>query len=112
MQGWRWAMEDAHTAILDLQKTDEPKKTTQEERLSFFAVFDGHVGDVIARICGEDIYKILVNQAAFEIGNYEQAFKDAFLATDRAILHGIHCFSRGMSAWRLTVTSARSPLCR
>jgi hypothetical protein len=36
MQGWRSEMEDVHSAILDLQNTNEPKKKTLEERLSFF----------------------------------------------------------------------------
>lgn len=41
MQGWRISMEDAHTAVLNL--TEEEGKTPLE-RISFFAVFDGHGG--------------------------------------------------------------------
>jgi len=92
MQGWRISMEDAHTAVLDLQNTDDPKKTTREERLSFFAVFDGHGGHRVALFSGDNVYKILAKQAAFGDGNYEQALKDSFLATDRAILQGIRYF--------------------
>ena len=119
MQGWRISMEDAHTAILDLQNTDDHKKTAKEERLSFFAVFDGHGGHRVALFSGDNVYKILAKQAAFEDGNYEQALKDSFLATDRAILQGIRYFflrwnestvlgaGSGLGAWRLTVTSTR-----
>lgn len=82
-------MEDAHAAILDLQNSDEPHRpTTAEERLSFFGVYDGHGGDKVAHFSGENIHKILAKQDAFAAGNFEQALKDAFLATDRAILQG------------------------
>jgi protein phosphatase 2C family protein 2/3 len=89
MQGWRISMEDAHAAILDLQNPEKPMKpTTAEERLSFFGVYDGHGGDKVALFSGENVHKILAKQAAFEAGNFEQALKDGFLATDRAILQG------------------------
>lgn len=95
MQGWRITMEDAHSAILDLQDTNESKKSTLNERLSFFSVFDGHGGEVTSRFCGENVYKILLKQEAFGIGDYEKALKDSFLATDKAMLkamrEGIHC---------------------
>jgi protein phosphatase 2C family protein 2/3 len=120
MQGWRSEMEDVHTAILDLQNTNEPKKTTLEERLSFFSVFDGHGGHVTSRFCGKNLYKILAKQPAFRIGDYEKALKDSFLATDEALMDsfldpaileaGIHYFSRRMDVWLLAVTSARYQL--
>jgi protein phosphatase 2C family protein 2/3 len=89
MQGWRISMEDSHAAVLDLQSSDEPQRpTTAEERLSFFGVYDGHGGDKVAIFSGENIHKILTRQAAFAAKDYEQALKDAFLATDRAILQG------------------------
>jgi len=82
-------MEDAHAAVLDLQNSDGPQRpTTVEERLSFFGVYDGHGGDKVALFSGENIHKILAKQAAFAAKEYEQALKDAFLATDRAILQG------------------------
>lgn len=90
MQGWRISMEDAHAAVLDLQDYDKPRKpTTVENRLSFFGVYDGHGGDKVAIFSGENIHKILAKQAAFQEGKFEQALKDGFLATDRAILQDI-----------------------
>jgi protein phosphatase 2C family protein 2/3 len=90
MQGWRISMEDAHAAILDLQNPEKPTKPTAvEERLSFFGVYDGHAGDRVALFSGENVHKILAKQAAFEAGNFEQALKDGFLATDRAILQDV-----------------------
>ncbi|KAL8656844.1 MAG: hypothetical protein Q9226_002516 [Calogaya cf. arnoldii] len=89
MQGWRISMEDAHAAVLDLQAEDLEKEfeaATPEERLSFFGVYDGHGGDRVALFAGENIHKILAKQDAFKNGDYEQALKDGFLATDRAIL--------------------------
>lgn len=91
MQGWRISMEDAHAAILDLQVEDatkEFKAASVEDRLSFFGVYDGHGGDKVALFAGENIHKILAKQDAFKKGDFEQALKDGFLATDRAILNG------------------------
>lgn len=84
-------MEDAHTTILDLQ-VDNPKKDFQaasiEDRLSYFGVYDGHGGDKVALFAGENVHKIIAKQEAFKNGDFEQALKDGFLATDRAILNG------------------------
>ncbi|KAI4207626.1 MAG: hypothetical protein LQ346_000433 [Caloplaca aetnensis] len=90
MQGWRISMEDAHAAVLDLQAEDLGKDfeaATPDKRLSFFGVYDGHGGDRVALFAGENIHKILAKQEAFKKGDFEQALKDGFLATDRAILN-------------------------
>lgn len=90
MQGWRISMEDAHTAILDLQAEipgQDLKAAPTEDRLSFFAVYDGHGGDRVALFAGENVHKIIATQEAFKNGNIEQALKDGFLATDRALLN-------------------------
>jgi len=86
MQGWRVTMEDAHAAVLDLQGPDGSKNAGKEGRISFFGVYDGHGGETIASYSGENLHNILAKQPAFEAGNYAQALKDGFLATDRAIL--------------------------
>ena len=91
MQGWRITMEDAHATVLDLQAEDPAgtfKAASAEARLSFFGVYDGHGGDKVALFAGENIHKIIANQEAFKQGHLEQALKDGFLATDRAILNG------------------------
>ena len=86
-------MEDAHTALLDLtagEDNDDEKADGSKDRriLSFFGVYDGHGGDKVAHFAGENIHKIVAKQEAFRQGNLEQALKDGFLATDRAILSG------------------------
>ncbi|KAK4947900.1 Protein phosphatase 2C 2 [Elasticomyces elasticus] len=83
-------MEDAHAAILDLQtevdgKTHKPHGP--DERLSYFGVYDGHGGEKVAQFAGENVHKIVAKQDAFSKGDIEQALKDGFLATDRAILN-------------------------
>lgn len=91
MQGWRISMEDAHTAVLDLQAEvsgQDFKTAPIEDRLSFFAVYDGHGGDRVALFAGENVHKIITRQETFKNGNIEQALKDGFLATDRALLNG------------------------
>ncbi|KAK4038433.1 phosphatase 2C-like domain-containing protein [Parachaetomium inaequale] len=87
MQGWRISMEDAHTAVLNLLE-DNPKAAKEHaSQLSFFGVFDGHGGSNVALFAGDNIHHIVAKQDTFKTGNYEQALKDGFLATDRAILN-------------------------
>lgn len=84
-------MEDAHATVLDLQ-TEEgkaPEAAPEEKRVSFFGVYDGHGGDKVAIYAGENIHNIVAKQEAFKKGDFEQALKDGFLATDRAILLGM-----------------------
>ncbi|KAF4466442.1 phosphatase, partial [Fusarium albosuccineum] len=82
MQGWRISMEDAHTAVLNL---DSAK--SHSDKLSFFGVFDGHGGDKVALFAGQNIHNIIFKQDTFKAGDYAQGLKDGFLATDRAILN-------------------------
>lgn len=92
-------MEDAHATVLDLQVEDSGKAfkaASPEDRLSFFGVYDGHGGDKVAMFAGENIHNIVAKQEAFKKGDLEQALKDGFLATDRAILNGM---SNGF-AWK------------
>lgn len=44
MQGWRISMEDAHAAVMNLP---EDANVSPDERVSFFAVYDGHGGALI-----------------------------------------------------------------
>ena len=89
MQGWRISMEDAHTSVLNLLE-DNPKAAKEHAaKLAFFGVYDGHGGSNVALFAGDNIHRILAKQDTFKTGNYEQALKDGFLATDRAILNGM-----------------------
>lgn len=91
MQGWRISMEDAHAAVLDLQAegaNKDSKPAPPEKRRAYFGVYDGHGGEKVAQFAGENIHKIIAKQEGFKSGNLEQAMKDGFLATDRAILNG------------------------
>ena len=95
-------MEDAHAAVLDLQPDDGGKlrkPAAADKRLSYFGVYDGHGGEKVAQVAGENIHKIVAKQDAFAKGDIEQALKDGFLATDRAILNGaIHICRRNCCA--------------
>ncbi|CAK7197574.1 Protein phosphatase 2C 2 [Sporothrix eucalyptigena] len=87
MQGWRISMEDAHTTVLDLLQNFPLAAKSHSSKISFFGVYDGHGGDKVALFAGENVHKIVAKQEAFKKSNYEQALKDGFLATDRAILN-------------------------
>jgi len=94
-------MEDSHTAVLDLwkaTKSSDPNDLDAKNpadsasclgRMSFFGVYDGHGGHRVALFTGANIYKILTKQGKFITGCFEQGLKDAFLATDNAILGGL-----------------------
>jgi protein phosphatase PTC2/3 len=88
MQGWRISMEDSHATILDLLQLDTGTPTAKDKKLSFFGVYDGHGGERVALFAGDNVHKIIAKQDAFAKGDFEQALKDGFLATDRAILNG------------------------
>jgi len=91
-------MEDAHACVLDLRPEDQTGPVTDTKtRISFFGVYDGHGGDKVALFTGENLHKIVVRQNAFKELNFEQALKDGFLATDRAILSGSSTRSRNLS---------------
>lgn len=85
-------MEDAHAAVLDLHAkytgNDSGNPTDPAQRLAFFGVYDGHGGDKVALFAGEKLHQIVSKQESFARGDIEQALKDGFLATDRAILEG------------------------
>lgn len=89
MQGWRISMEDAHTTVLNLLASNKEAAKSHPSQLSFFGVYDGHGGDKVAHFAGENIHTIIAKQDTFKAGDYEQALKDGFLATDRAILNGM-----------------------
>lgn len=86
-------MEDAHAAVLDLHAkysgNADDKPTDPSQRLAFFGVYDGHGGDKVALFAGEKLHQIVAKQESFAKGDIEQALKDGFLATDRAILEGM-----------------------
>ena len=91
MQGWRITMEDAHACILDLRTEEGSAEATKAEpdgKISFFGVYDGHGGDKVAIYAGSNLHKIIAEQETYGKGDFEQALKDGFLATDRAILEG------------------------
>ncbi|KAI0354945.1 PP2C-domain-containing protein [Trametes cingulata] len=80
MQGWRITMEDAHTAVLNLD--GEPSESDSN---TFFAVYDGHGGSAVARYAGQHLHQRLVTDEAYKRKDYPRALKNAFLGTDEDI---------------------------
>ncbi|RUS23103.1 phosphatase 2C-like domain-containing protein [Endogone sp. FLAS-F59071] len=72
MQGWRVSMEDAHTTILKLDGSN----------VGFFAVYDGHGGQNVAKFSGGRLHKRIAAEDAFKKGLYPEAIKNGFLGTD------------------------------
>ncbi len=72
------------------QTTEKTPFTGPAKKLSFFGVYDGHGGDRVAYYAGLNTHKIIAKQDSFKRGDIEQALKDGFLATDRAILGGLY----------------------
>lgn len=64
MQGWRLEMEDAHTHDLSLP--------SPFDKWSFFAVFDGHAGSLVAETVSKDLVEEILNQEYFKILSSKQ----------------------------------------
>lgn len=104
-------MEDAHTAVLDLDESAEKSNT-------FFAVYDGHggkssfivldhssfrfLGATVARFAGQHLHKRLVAEESYKSGNYGEALKKAFLGTDEDLLASVYLFLLRFSLSNLT----------
>ncbi|GAA5930186.1 PP2C family serine/threonine-protein phosphatase [Sporobolomyces koalae] len=81
MQGWRLTMEDAHAAVLSLDK-DKGDDVPTRERTSFFAVYDGHGGSTVAKFAGDTVHHRLAANDYFPKKQWNDALKRAFLETD------------------------------
>ena len=76
MQGWRTSMEDAHSAILEL----EP-----HGGCAWFAVFDGHGGKEVAKYCALRLHTAFAQHPAYAAGQLEEALVASFFAMDDQI---------------------------
>ncbi|KAJ1413102.1 hypothetical protein SESBI_19861 [Sesbania bispinosa] len=81
MQGWRATMEDAHAAYTDL-----------DESTSFFGVYDGHGGKVVAKFCAKFLHQQVLKSEAYLAGDVGTALQKAFLRMDEMM--------RGQKGWR------------
>ncbi|KAM0837172.1 hypothetical protein ACQ4PT_061838 [Festuca glaucescens] len=69
MQGWRASMEDAHSALLDL-----------DNETAFFGVFDGHGGRVVAKFCAKYLHSQVLRSEAYSSGDLGTAVHRAFFS--------------------------------
>uniref|UniRef100_A0A0D9WSQ0 protein-serine/threonine phosphatase n=1 Tax=Leersia perrieri TaxID=77586 RepID=A0A0D9WSQ0_9ORYZ len=81
MQGWRATMEDAHTALLDL-----------DNDTAFFGVFDGHGGKLVAKFCAKYLHREVLRNEAYSAGDLGTAVQKAFFRMDEMM--------RGQRGWR------------
>lgn len=76
MQGWRATMEDAHAAITDLDAST-----------SFFGVYDGHGGKVVAKFCAKFLHQQVLKHEAYLQGDIGTSVQKAFFRMDE-MMHG------------------------
>ncbi|XP_059658260.1 probable protein phosphatase 2C 60 isoform X2 [Cornus florida] len=81
MQGWRAAMEDAHAAYPDLDTST-----------SFFGVYDGHGGKVVAKFCAKFLHQQVLKNEAYSTGDLGTSVQKAFFRMDEMM--------RGQRGWR------------
>ncbi|XP_010526243.1 PREDICTED: probable protein phosphatase 2C 60 [Tarenaya hassleriana] len=81
MQGWRATMEDAHAAILDT-----------DESTSFFGVYDGHGGKVVAKFCAKYLHQQVLSNEAYAVGDIRTSLQRAFFRMDEMM--------QGQRGWR------------
>ncbi|GAB4854640.1 hypothetical protein Ancab_023222 [Ancistrocladus abbreviatus] len=81
MQGWRATMEDAHAAFPDLDAST-----------SFFGVYDGHGGKVVAKFCGKYLHEQMLKSESYSAGDSATSLRKAFFRMDEMM--------RGQRGWR------------
>ncbi|CAL9161850.1 probable protein phosphatase 2C 11 [Musa acuminata AAA Group] len=81
MQGWRATMEDAHAALPDL-----------DDCTSFFGVYDGHGGKVVAKFCAKYLHTQVLKNEASSTGDLGTSVQRAFLRMDEMM--------QGQRGWR------------
>ncbi|KAH7841315.1 hypothetical protein Vadar_028281 [Vaccinium darrowii] len=81
MQGWRATMEDAHAACTDLDAST-----------SFFGVYDGHGGKVVAKFCAKYLHQQVLKNEAYTTGDIGTSVQKAFFRMDEMM--------RGQRGWR------------
>ncbi|XP_061364370.1 probable protein phosphatase 2C 60 isoform X1 [Gastrolobium bilobum] len=81
MQGWRATMEDAHAAHLDLDAST-----------SYFGVYDGHGGKVVAKFCAKYLHQQVLKSEAYIAGDVGTALQKTFFRMDEMM--------RGQRGWR------------
>ncbi|XP_058062283.1 protein phosphatase 1B [Anopheles bellator] len=77
MQGWRCEMEDAYHA-----KTGLGEKL---EDWNYFAMFDGHAGDNVAKHCAANLLQRIVSTTEFSNNDITRAIHAGFLKQDEAM---------------------------
>ncbi|KAF5743372.1 Phosphatase 2C family protein isoform 1 [Tripterygium wilfordii] len=81
MQGWRATMEDAHAALPDLDGST-----------SFFGVYDGHGGKVVAKFCAKYLHQQVLKNEVYSAGDIETSVEKSFFRMDEMM--------RGQRGWR------------
>lgn len=81
MQGWRATMEDAHAAYPNLDSST-----------SFFGVYDGHGGKVVAKFCAKYLHQQVLKEEAYSAGEIGTSVQKAFFRMDEMM--------RGQRGWR------------
>lgn len=78
MQGWRISMEDAHTAQASVPS---------DPSASFFAVFDGHGGQLVSKYAAEHLHDHIFGNSQYAAGNYAVALKTGVMEMDQDMQH-------------------------
>ncbi|KAL3844073.1 hypothetical protein ACJIZ3_001476 [Penstemon smallii] len=81
MQGWRATMEDAHAALPNLDTST-----------SFFGVYDGHGGKVVAKFCAKYLHQQVIKHEAYLAGDIGTSVQKSFFRMDEMM--------RGQRGWR------------
>ncbi|XP_047325525.1 probable protein phosphatase 2C 60 [Impatiens glandulifera] len=81
MQGWRTSMEDAHAAYPDL-----------DANTSFFGVYDGHGGKVVAKFCAKHLHLQVLKSEAYSTGDIGTSLQKSFFRMDEMMV--------GQRGWR------------
>ncbi|KAL4932447.1 PP2C family serine/threonine-protein phosphatase [Aspergillus undulatus] len=84
-QGSRPGQEDEYVILTSEDLPSEIKDTH-----AFFAVLDGHGGDIVSKHAKEHIPKLVFDSAQFKSGEYEQALQEAINQEDELLKSEFH----------------------
>lgn len=79
MQGYRIAMEDAHSAMPFLNGSDD-------DSIAYFGIFDGHNGSLVSKACSERLHNVLISLPSYKEGDYKTALIEAFVSLDESFI--------------------------
>lgn len=84
-QGLRPTMEDAHIHLDELHNTTDPALKSSYSQLAFYAVYDGHGGDQVAKMVAQQLHPAVIGHKNFS-EDVQAALTEGFASVDKGVV--------------------------